>query len=83
MFTEFKKPIPGVILPAAAYSGRTAYVQHVVDNHVSVDVNASDENGRSALLRAAENGHLDIVKYLVGHGASLKHTDKYVNIINI
>ena len=38
-------------------------------------VNSYDYDGRSALGLAASEGHVDALKYLVAHGASLAHKD--------
>ena len=38
-------------------------------------VNAYDYDGRTALGIAASAGHLDVVKYLVSHGANPLHRD--------
>jgi glutaminase len=38
-------------------------------------VNAFDYDGRTALGIAASEGHLQVVKYLVSHGANLKQKD--------
>jgi glutaminase len=38
-------------------------------------VNAFDYDGRTALLVAISEGHLQCVKYLVQHGARIDHKD--------
>ena len=38
-------------------------------------VNAYDYDGRTALGIAASEGHLEVVKYLVSHGANPLHRD--------
>ena len=57
---------------SAASGGRLAQVKLFVQAGMSVD--ATDSGGIAALLWAALNGHLEVVKYLVGQGASLTAT---------
>jgi len=38
-------------------------------------VNSYDYDGRSALGLAASEGHVEVIKYLVAHGADLNHKD--------
>lgn len=41
------------------------------------DPNQADDEGYSALQAAAENGHLEIVKLLVGKGAQVAYKSEY------
>jgi len=41
------------------------------------DPNQADDEGYSALQAAAENGHLEIVKLLVGKGAQIAYKSEY------
>ena len=41
------------------------------------DIDARDEHGQTALMRAAVNGHPHVVDWLVARGAGLDHTAKY------
>jgi uncharacterized protein len=41
------------------------------------DVNTTDDEGYSALQAAAENDHLDVVKYLVSKGANAAYKGEY------
>ena len=73
------KTISGKVLPAAASNGRTSYIKHVVEKiRPTVDIDHTDKAGRSALLKAAENGHLEIIKFLISNRADLRHTDRYI-----
>ena len=38
-------------------------------------INGYDYDGRTALGLACSEGHLDIVKYLINHGADVNHRD--------
>jgi hypothetical protein len=40
------------------------------------NVNAKDEYGSTALMLAAKEGHLDVVRFLVEHGADIFEKDK-------
>ncbi|KAJ7733318.1 ankyrin repeat-containing domain protein [Mycena metata] len=42
----------------------------------SSDVNATDENEKTALHHAAEGNHLNVVKYLLTHSAEIEATDE-------
>ena len=44
--------------------------------YLGADVNAKDEDGRTALMLALKNGQLDAVKYLIKQGANLEAKDK-------
>ena len=44
-------------------------MKYLVEN--GADANAKDDNGRTALMDASYNGHLEIVKYLVENGADV------------
>ena len=40
---------------------------------------SSFQTGHSALQRAAAEGHLEVVKHLVGRGAAVDHQDEVVS----
>ena len=48
----------------AAQEGKTCVVEYLIES--KEDVNVKDENGWTALMNGAFNGHLDIVKLLLG-----------------
>jgi len=58
----------------AAESGDLAKVRELLDSHPDW-VNLVDEEGESALLEAAEEGHGEVVGLLLERGASLNHQD--------
>ncbi len=57
-------------LHVACLQGDLAAVQRLIEE-VHIDVNYIDRTGSTALMYAAYSGHLEIVKYLVAHGANL------------
>jgi glutaminase len=57
----------------AAYDGDLLLIQTL--HILGWKVNAYDYDGRTALGIAASEGHLDVVKYLVSHGANPLHRD--------
>jgi len=63
-------------LLSAAGKGDLRSIKHLIKNGTSVDINARDKDifyghYSTALTRASENGHLEVVKYLVENGADL------------
>ena len=52
-----------------ASAGWLEKVQECIEN--SADVSAKNKKGKTALRFASQNGHLDIVKYLVENGADI------------
>ena len=61
----------------AAYEGRIDGVKDALSK--GANINGADyripRNYVTALVRAAENGHLDIVKYLMEHGSYINYGD--------
>jgi serine/threonine-protein phosphatase 6 regulatory ankyrin repeat subunit B len=67
----------------AAADGDLDTVRHLLAPPRSADPDARDEIGRTALMRACENGHVEIVKYLLEHAetdparrAAIRATDR-------
>jgi len=58
-------------VPAAAIAGDARAVLRLIDLGLPLD--ASDEQGCTALLRAAGGGHLELVRQLLERGANLHH----------
>jgi hypothetical protein len=59
----------------AAAQGRTAKVQALVDQGVSLA--AKDKNGRTALMLAAQHGHAPTVRFLLEKGADATVRDQH------
>ncbi|RPA78133.1 ankyrin [Ascobolus immersus RN42] len=73
------------VLIAAAGSGQFKVVEWLLNKYptekklftVPVDINAVDENGRTALIVAVEGHHIDIVSLLLKEGAKLHLMTKH------
>lgn len=52
------------VLRDAAAAGDLAGVKELIESHC-VDVSAADEGGKTPLILTAENGHLDVILYLI------------------
>lgn len=61
----------------AAASGDLADVRSQVAQ--GVDVNLHGPGGFNALNAAARNGHLDVIQYLVEHGANIDQNDNHLH----
>ncbi len=59
----------------AAREGKADTVKALLSGQ-GVDVNATDNNGNTALLEAARFGHDDVVRVLLTAGANIKARDK-------
>ncbi|MCF6277643.1 MAG: ankyrin repeat domain-containing protein, partial [Anaerolineales bacterium] len=57
----------------AAFMGRIKTLQNITAM-LEEDVNATTENGRTALMFASQYGHLAVVEYLQGKGADINAT---------
>ncbi len=67
------KPVPTLIYWSSL--GRVSQVKAILDS--GEDSNILDSDGYSALHAAAENGHLDVVKLLIEHGADIHYKSEY------
>ena len=57
-----------------ASNGDIESVRALLDK--GADVNAKDNRGMTALMRAARNGEFDIVRVLIGRGARINEEDE-------
>ncbi|MEM6396546.1 MAG: ankyrin repeat domain-containing protein [Bacteroidota bacterium] len=57
------------ILLSPAREGHLFLVRHMLET--GIDINITDDEGRTALSVAAHEGHQDIVDYLLNHGAKV------------
>ena len=60
---------PGADLIDSARSGQSETVEALL--LAGVDPNATDANGRTALMRASQEGHVDIIELLLDQGADV------------
>ena len=58
----------------AAYNGYVAVAEMLLDGGAAMDV--QDNDGWTALYRAALNGHLDVVKLLLSRGSDRNIADR-------
>ena len=71
--TEVRETAPVVSLTDVALDGNTQQVRLALEN--GADVNAADDEGRTALMMAAFNGHAKIVELLLDRGARVDSKD--------
>lgn len=57
----------------AATRGLISFVKELVSRNA--DVHAQDLDSWTALLCAAKGGHLEVIQYILDHGAELEHRD--------
>lgn len=62
----------------AAAKGRTAMVRELLSH--GADPNVEDNDGWTAILCAAKEGHSDIVMLLLEHHATIDHRDMVILI---
>ena len=66
---EFKLLFPGNLNPYQVHSLHRLQVMSLLLSQTGVDVNARDNEGKTVLQRAREEGKLDMVSLLLKHGA--------------
>jgi len=69
---EWKPTYKSKAFAQAATDGDLSLVKRYTE--IGGDIDTLDSQGRTALVRAAENGHEDTVKHLIEHGAKLECT---------
>lgn len=78
--TDAVKVFQGTTTPLAAVAG--LYPQEVKEQHREIiillldagsDINAENENSKTALTLAVERGDMDLIKLLLGRGADVNH----------
>jgi glutaminase len=60
-----------------ASEGDIKEVAKFVSDHPELDLSSSDYDGRTALHLAAQEGHYDVVEYLIKKGANIHATDRW------
>ena len=65
---------PDGLVKAAGEGGNLAAVQRVLAK--GIPINSTNSNGYTALMMAAYQGHLDIVRFLLASGADLSIKDR-------
>eukprot|EP00026_Physarum_polycephalum_P006086 Phypoly_transcript_06127.p1 GENE.Phypoly_transcript_06127~~Phypoly_transcript_06127.p1 ORF type:complete len:593 (+),score=95.33 Phypoly_transcript_06127:77-1780(+) len=73
---SFEKWMQPFLLCTAAAKGDLQKLQHLVEVK-NIDINTADYDGRTALHLASEEGHLEVVKYLLGKGANINCEDRW------
>jgi len=61
-----------VLLRSAVKDGRKDIIEWLFCLHSDLDVNSEDENGSSLLHDAAFNGHVNVMEFLIDHGADVE-----------
>ncbi|XP_046550762.1 ankyrin repeat domain-containing protein 50-like [Haliotis rubra] len=68
------------ILHCASDKGHLAVVMYIVSLH-SVDIDSEGLENKTPMMFAGQNGHKDVVEFLVNHGAQLSLADREGNNI--
>ncbi len=69
------EPVSKISIHEASLNGIAADVEKALNS--GIDINAKDEDGRTALMYAAYNGHTVIMEKLIQKGASVNLTDNF------
>lgn len=72
-----RAPLPNKepIIALAAREGFIDFVSTLIDFGANIDATTNDETCMNALLYAAENGHLEVLRLLLARGATLNQVD--------
>jgi hypothetical protein len=62
-----------------AAKGDLDSIKNLFETHPNIDVNSRDYDGRTALHLSTEEGHKDIVSFLLSHGAQVDTVDRFNN----
>ena len=69
------EPVSKISIHEASLNGVAADLEIALNS--GTDINAKDEDGRTALMYAAYNGHTAIIEKLIKKGATVNLTDNY------
>ena len=69
------EPVSKISIHEASLNGIAADLEIALNS--GTDINAKDEDGRTALMYAAYNGHTAIIEKLIKKGATVNLTDNY------
>jgi ankyrin repeat protein len=69
-----RQELLGPMLAIAGHYGRVGFIKYVVSNY-NVDPQSKDEAGKSAYLRAGEQGQVDVLKYMFTKNLHFDETD--------
>merc|ERR1712167_84599 len=70
--------LASVLLCSAAAIGNVEALQSLISDH-NLHIDATDYDLRTALHVAASEGHEDLVRHLIGKGASVHSKDRFGN----
>lgn len=69
-----RKELLDQTLPIAGHNGRLDYIQTIIEEY-GADPHSKDENSRTAILNAASQGKLKVLKYLLSKNGNLMDKD--------
>jgi len=69
-----RKNLLGPILAIAGHYGRINFIKYIVENY-DIDPQSKDEAGKSAYLRASEEGQMDVLRFMFSKQLDWKETD--------
>jgi len=74
METGMRKELLGPMLAIAGHYGRIGFIKYVVEKY-EINPQSKDEAGKSAFLRAGEQGQLDVLKYMFTKSLNFEEID--------